>query len=86
MITESTARQFHATYLMNLKPGIITVRFGDETRTTHLYKKKNGQFVYWSPFTGERTVLRRSIPSTWESKRIKQLESRLLKSRKCPYK
>jgi 5-methylcytosine-specific restriction endonuclease McrA len=35
--------------------GKITVYFGNEAREADLYrKKKNGAFVYWSPFTGER--------------------------------
>lgn len=32
----------------------ILVHLNGESRETNLYKKKNGQLVYWSPFTGER--------------------------------
>lgn len=39
----------------------IRVTFLGETRVTRLYKKKNGTFVYWSPFTGERVQIRRDL-------------------------
>jgi hypothetical protein len=39
----------------------IRVTFLGETRVTHLYKKKNGTFVYWSPFTGERVQISRTL-------------------------
>jgi len=38
----------------------ITVHLGAESRSTTLYKKNNGHFVYWSPFTGERMEISRN--------------------------
>lgn len=43
--------------LNNLKPGIIQVTLGNETRPTYLYKKNNGKFVYWCPFSQQRIVV-----------------------------
>lgn len=69
---------------MRLHPGTISVHFGTETKLATLYKKRNGGFVYWSPFTGARTLIRRPIRRLWEASRVRQLEARIESSRRCP--
>jgi hypothetical protein len=51
--------------LKSLKSGIIEVVQGSETRTTFLYKKNNGQFAYWCPFSGERIIVGEKNPRTY---------------------
>ncbi len=73
--------------IRKLKPGKINVIFGKESKSAYLYKKKNGKFVFWSPFTRQRTVI--TMPRKkyyFESQKIKELEKRLEASRKCPEK
>lgn len=36
----------------------IAVHLGREVRMADVYKKKNGGFVYWSPFTGQRVLVK----------------------------
>lgn len=69
---------------MTFKPGTITVTLGGESRQATLYKKNNGLFVYWSPFTNERIVLRRKYPDSWVGRETLRLERRLKQSQKCP--
>lgn len=67
-----------------LRASQIIVHLGSEAKPTHLYKKKNGTFVYWSPFTGERIVIRRPLRKLWEATAVRKLEARLEQSRRCP--
>jgi|SRR6266550_106760 len=62
----------------------IVIHLGMEARETILYKKKNGISVYWSPFTGERIVIRRPLRKLWEATAVRKLEARLEQSRRCP--
>lgn len=39
---------------------MVSITVGDETRTAQIFKKKNGCFVYWDPFTGKRIFMDRS--------------------------
>ena len=85
--TESVqSHSLHAVVIpaRRLQSGQVVIQFGNERRRTTLYKKKNGSYVYWSPFTRERIVIKRPIKRLWEACSIRELEARLEKSRKCP--
>jgi len=61
---------------------MVEVILGKETRKVPAYKRRNGGYVYWSPFTGERVVIPTLRTGLMKRRRIN--DRRVAASRRCP--
>lgn len=74
--------------------GTVKVHLAGEVKEAQLFRKNNGDRIYWSPFTGERIRIPKSFRSKPRGKEepisisvrgeIRTLEEKLKQSRRCP--